>query len=90
MFFVISTFAVLNPTTDTSIVKGGLSAAFNTKLPSKSVFVPTAFLEILILAPGINSPVFASVTVPETVVWATIVTLLKAINARNKIFFLII
>ena len=68
LLFKISTFSVLNPNTEISMVKGGLSATFNTKFPSKSVVVPTAFLEIFIFAPGSVSPVFRSVTVPVTIV----------------------
>ena len=50
------------------MVNGGLSTTSNTKFPSKSVVVPTAFLEILMFAPGRVSPVLASLTVPVTVV----------------------
>ena len=57
LFSVISIFSVLNPNTETSIVNGGVSETFNTKFPSKSVVVPTAFLEILMFAPGSVSPV---------------------------------
>ena len=47
LFFVISIFLVLKPSIEISIVNGGVSATSSIKFPSKSVLVPTDFLEIL-------------------------------------------
>ena len=72
------------------MVNGGVSETFNTNFPSKSVVVPTAFLEILMFAPGSVSPDFASFTVPVIVVCANIAALPKTTKANSKIFFVII
>ena len=90
LFSVICILFVLNPKTETSMVNGGVSETFNTNFPSKSVVVPTAFLEILMFAPGSVSPDFASFTVPVIVVCANIAALPKTTKANSKIFFVII
>ena len=68
-----------------SKVKGGDAEVFNKKFPSKSVVVPVFEPKTIMLTPGINSCVSASITEPEIVLcaWTVIALNIKSNNVST-------